>query len=69
MRGVHRHGPGYRGSLTVLTKTYATEQEAFEALADLKARIKRLTDEPVREPEAPAAQAQVCRQCWAVIGK
>ena len=46
--GVHRHGPGFRGSVTVTTKVYPTEQEAIEALAALKARLSRLKP---REPQ------------------
>ncbi len=40
--GVHRHGKGYRGSVTVTTATCATEQDAATALAALKSRIKRI---------------------------
>jgi hypothetical protein len=42
VKGINRHGQGWRGTFSVSTETYASEQEAMTALADLKARIKAL---------------------------
>jgi hypothetical protein len=46
--GIHRHGRGWRGTLSVSTATYPTESEATEALEALRARLNQ-----ARQP-APA---------------
>jgi hypothetical protein len=40
--GVHRHGRGWRATVSVTTRTFDTEQEAASALADLKARLAEI---------------------------
>jgi hypothetical protein len=39
--GIHKHGRGWRGTLSVSTATYATESEATEALDALRARLNQ----------------------------
>jgi hypothetical protein len=39
--GIHRHGRGWRGTLSVSTATYTTESEAAEALEALRALLNQ----------------------------
>jgi hypothetical protein len=59
--GIHKHGNGFRGSVTVTTPVYRTEQEAAAAREELKAklsRIKLLRDRELPGLEDPCAEAQ-----------
>jgi hypothetical protein len=39
--GVHKHGRGWRGTLSVSTATYPTQTEAAAALEALRARLNQ----------------------------
>jgi hypothetical protein len=42
MHGVHKHGRGWRGTISVSTATYPTEEQAAAAIADLRAGLVQL---------------------------
>jgi hypothetical protein len=39
---VHKHGKGYRGVLTLTTRTYSTAEQASKALDELRTRLAQL---------------------------
>ena len=60
--GVHKHGKGYRGVVTLSTPTYKTEAEAEAALADLRASIQRWRS--AQDQPAPAQPRTLDRRTF-----
>jgi hypothetical protein len=59
--GIHKHGRGWRGTLSVSTATYATESEAAAALEALRALLNVAATAAQRPAGRPDARSGLAR--------